>query len=1158
MKIKSLHIRNIASIECADIDFENGLIDLGTGEPAPIFLISGETGAGKSVILDAISMALYKQTPRCAGVNGKQNNKIVVEHGEEINISSIEQYTRIGITVNDDCYSEVVFEGNDQIEYRARLELGLSNKRERDEHGNHRVKYSDVIWTVKVGTNDYEKVDYTSGEPILSAIGLTFEQFGRMAMLAQGQFASFLTGKKDERESILEKLTNTEHFTKYGAAITLLYQKAEGIKKNANTAYETEKVHELGPKDIERYNQQLTELNQEENALSTQITATSNTIKQIEQLEQYIASKVAASEQKKKLEVTIQSDEYKDKELFVRDWDATINERQCLLNMKRAESALLKSQEEKISLQEKYCQLYADLKAREEQLDNLKAQAEEESRWLNERANRDALYTNYEVTNHKIELVMRQQAQLDITQKSLTKEKETSAELRRKVDSAKVESESTKKDANAHQTIIDNVIKEQNELKPEEVNSRLSAIAKEKNALQQLTERIGRLQTALSKIADEKANIEKEKQALAELNETMQKAKKAMEVAQAKSKEANEQLSTMEQSLEETLMTLRKRLVDEKVEHCPLCGQKLNNIYAEEDFRHILTPIEQEQQRLAAECEKCEENYKSIKSQHDKSVGALDNKDKQLRQNINDTEEEKRGIGRELSIWGLMDSDELVPTNVLPKIDAIISNRDAEEEALQEKQKHINKLQETLNTFLQQKKSLDEAYSKAEKQLTTAEITLKNNIEAIERLYGESQKTQDEVEQLTSALANQLDNFYPDWKSDMPGTLNKLTDEAQAYQKRKAASVDTERKIEIANAQITSLHSHLEVIHSEYRECESTVAAKFMECRDIQAAWTMLISQVNTLKSQVKQQHEVIASCKSTLDDYHTATGKDETYLIKLNERASELEAKRQYLDSIRKQLDIQTGALQLSEKQIETTLQTLGVADVDSIPNKAELQETLQERENKKGEIIGEKGAINQKLIANEKHKKECSLLKEKLNEAEKNLNKWGLLNKYFGGTKFRTLVQTHILRPLLSNANIYLEQITDRYRLTCSEENEQLAIFVHDLYYKGCVRSATILSGGERFMISLALSLALSSLNRSDMNVNILFIDEGFGTLDDKSLESVMMTLEKLQEIAGQSNRRVGIISHREELIERIPVQIKVKRKGETRSVIEITNSL
>ena len=82
----------------------------------------------------------------------------------------------------------------------------------------------------------------------------------------------------------------------------------------------------------------------------------------------------------------------------------------------------------------------------------------------------------------------------------------------------------------------------------------------------------------------------------------------------------------------------------------------------------------------------------------------------------------------------------------------------------------------------------------------------------------------------------------------------------------------------------------------------------------------------------------------------------------------------------------------------------------------------------------------------------------------------------------------------------------------------------------------------------------MALSSLNHPDMNVNILFIDEGFGTLDERNLDSVMSTLERLQEIAGESNRRVGIISHREELVERIPVKIEVKRKGEGRSVVEV----
>ena len=210
MKLKELHIRNIASIERADIDFEKDLNDAITGDPASIFLISGDTGAGKSVILDSISMALYKNTPRISGVANKRENNFTDTEGESISINSIEQYTRLGITEKDDSYSEVVFEGNDEKIYSARLELGITRGR-KDENGNRPLKHRQPNWTVKIGQGGWQNVDARTGQPILDAIGLTFEQFGRMAMLAQGQFANFLTGDKKEREAILEQLTNTQH-----------------------------------------------------------------------------------------------------------------------------------------------------------------------------------------------------------------------------------------------------------------------------------------------------------------------------------------------------------------------------------------------------------------------------------------------------------------------------------------------------------------------------------------------------------------------------------------------------------------------------------------------------------------------------------------------------------------------------------------------------------------------------------------------------------------------------------------------------------------------------------------------------------------------------------------------------------------------------------
>ena len=217
-------------------------------------------------------------------------------------------------------------------------------------------------------------------------------------------------------------------------------------------------------------------------------------------------------------------------------------------------------------------------------------------------------------------------------------------------------------------------------------------------------------------------------------------------------------------------------------------------------------------------------------------------------------------------------------------------------------------------------------------------------------------------------------------------------------------------------------------------------------------------------------------------------------------------------------------------------------------------ISETAQIRDN----MLRESAADEQRLAADEAVRQRIVEKEREKAPVEQRYDLWRRINDIFGGNRFRTLVQSHILRPLLNNANIYLSRITDRYTLTCSDTNEQLSILVEDRYNKNRTRSVTVLSGGEKFMVSLALSLALSTLTGGAMNgvVDILFIDEGFGTLDQKTLDSVMGTLGRLSEIAGNSGRRVGIISHREELEDRIPVKIKVYRHGEGRSSVAVTN--
>ena len=151
--------------------------------------------------------------------------------------------------------------------------------------------------------------------------------------------------------------------------------------------------------------------------------------------------------------------------------------------------------------------------------------------------------------------------------------------------------------------------------------------------------------------------------------------------------------------------------------------------------------------------------------------------------------------------------------------------------------------------------------------------------------------------------------------------------------------------------------------------------------------------------------------------------------------------------------------------------------------------------------------------------------------------------------GSKFRKIAQSYILGELLHSANGYLRQFNNRYELEANPGT--LVILVRDLL-QGDLTSANTLSGGECFMVSLALALALSSTTGKMFSVDTLFIDEGFGSLSPNYLDNVMETLNRLYDMGG---RRVGIISHVEMLKERVTTQIRVERDPKNNTVSRVT---
>lgn len=205
-----------------------------------------------------------------------------------------------------------------------------------------------------------------------------------------------------------------------------------------------------------------------------------------------------------------------------------------------------------------------------------------------------------------------------------------------------------------------------------------------------------------------------------------------------------------------------------------------------------------------------------------------------------------------------------------------------------------------------------------------------------------------------------------------------------------------------------------------------------------------------------------------------------------------------------------------------------------------AEKREASAEKE----KLLEQKGELQKELKTDEEARIKRAGIEDKLKKLKHQVAVWDRLNTLVGsssGDKYRRYVQSLVLLTLLKNANVELTKLHSRYRLAKGGGDMEIKVIDSDLADQE--RPTDNLSGGETFIVSLALALGLAQMASNNVRIDSLFLDEGFGTLDDDSLEKALNALSSL----NAQGKTVGLISHVDQIKERIPSKIVVKRSAQ-----------
>lgn len=1222
MRILSITLKNLHSLKgLHEIDLTRpSFVDSG------LFLITGPTGAGKSTILDALTLALYGKAPRYAHGQTKE----ILSKGEK------------------EGFAEVTFQVKDKI-YRSRWELQKRVKRtgeEEFEPAKMRIAVVTPSDSLLPGEEDITPEGKSSlvEKKIEALTGLNYERFLRSVMLAQGQFAAFLKAKSKEKTELLSQISGVDifkrlsmeayriyndeikaHYLNLEAKIKTLKEenpsslealKAElelqeneilklGKKKNKveTKVRLLEELEKLGQKSrlLQDEIQQLMEKTDTIKALETQLARSNeafkakallnlNTIETIERELQSQAKNIAALKNK----ITENSLQL---ELLHKEQTETLDKAQALERKKNLQLPLIEEAmvwDVKIQAQRtEYQNVKKSYEAQRQELEKKQAQT---LAWQNEYDKQTATLSSLDdalAKDPSNSILHEQMPALQEIYNLYLKAQTRQTELTEsKASEAQKLSALRERQAQLGQDLQ---LAEQQLAEKSDIIRNLKAQITEYTAGSDILdfrdslsaqEKVCQKGRDMLRIAQQYRQLEQDLQNIKQLKETqdneflalnldLEKTRNELSVSyqEAQASEKNYEQSLKIASYEADRARLRPG------ENCPLCGstehpwataldiepsaiETLRNFW-----RNKVATLQAAFEELNMKSQKLQVQIQNNENQLTQKNAALQSLYQEYQENLQALALETSDISAEYWQTWLENEQECLKALQEKNHKITIANIDLKKSEL-ELEELANR-----NSLLKNKQHELELDSKA----------CQGRLEIILKDWEAAQKEFNyQKERLEQAITP-----YVLLDKPLAELMKLLQARSQKYEQllneREAAAqkqAQIQNQLNIEQAALQEKQNNLALLENEVREKHLTLTEQKEKRKQIWESDTpaedkkALLQQEEAMQQIIKRQEQALARLGAENAEKRSQLEKEDNRLQTLEAQLLELKHKAQDTlnkfhfetleeleatlleDSEKKQIEkkiedfyshlqTQKGLWEQTQNEYNAVLKQAYIAGC-TVDRPSEALLTLKEEKSALEAQIekwhAQKG-VTMALIKQQKRvQSEIEMYNQELSALKPRFEAWGAICDVIGerqGTKFEKFVQQITLEYLCQHANRYLAELNPRYRLQRDrQEQTDLELEIIDLYQAENTRPTSSLSGGETFLLSLALSLALSDLGGSKMRIETLFIDEGFGTLDSDTLDSAIQTLENLH----YGGKTVGLITHVEELKERIHTQINI----------------